>query len=230
MKKWYEYQMQHIVEADSLVSEFLPVTNILDQSKDIFNFLKTEYLECKNTNNEKLMQGCSLVGHPQYAQYLKNYYIDPIIKKNIEDWCNDPNFQQLMTLPSIDIIDIKQHYCDIGKHLCQILNRDYSNSRINLQVQPPGYVSPLHIDTQKSLDRTKNKKFNINDQMDYDRFLIFFDDWQTGQVVQMNEQFIKWKAGDVYSWTLRDVPHALANIGYYTRYSILLFAEEKKQP
>jgi hypothetical protein len=229
MRQWYEYQMQHIVKDDFLFDEFLPITNILNQSKHMFDFLKKEYIECKNSNDKKLIQGRSLVGHNGYAQYLKNYYNDSYIEKNIESWCADPDYQQLMTLPSIDVIDIKEHYSDIGQHFCQLLNREYNNSKVRLQVQPPGYVSPLHIDTQKSLNPEKIGRFNLDDTMDYDRFLIFFDDWQTGQVVQMNTQFIQWKAGDVYSWALRDVPHALANIGYYNRYCILLFAEEKKQ-
>jgi hypothetical protein len=228
MKQWYEYQINNIIDNTPTDIKYAPITNVLDQLKDDFDLLKSEYSKCRAQNDPKLTKGIPLVGHNDYAKYLKTHYDDPIIHENIEKWCADPEYQHLMTLPSIDRLSIKKHYPDIGKRICQVLDRDYDYSVINFQVQPPGYVSPLHVDTKKTLNINEKRTFDIKDQMDYGRFLIFFDDWQSGQVVQMNNQFIQWKAGDVYTWDLRDVPHALANIGYYYRYLILLFAGPSK--
>ena len=212
MKKWYEYQLSQISEHNCWQNhEYAPIKNIFNEMKNDFDFLKKEYHALCKENDPKLGRGGPLVGSNNYIDYIKKHYDDPIVKENANAWCTDPQFKNLLTLPSIDQLDITIHYPDIAKRLCTLLDRDFDYCRANLQVQPPGYVSPLHIDAM------------IKRPQDRGRLFVLLDDWAMGQVFQMGDKFIKWRAGDVFTWELRDVPHALANIGYYHRFAILLF-------
>ena len=90
-----------------------------------------------------------------------------------------------------------------------------------LNVQKPGQYFALHI------DRVRWNEFNqevesLNHPSKHVRYIVFFDDWQYGQVFQMGENFIKWKSGDVFTWNPRDVPHGSANFGYHDRFVLVV--------
>jgi hypothetical protein len=93
------------------------------------------------------------------------------------------------------------------------LQLDQAHTRLTLHCQRPGQLWPMHI------DRKKNNEFNSND---YTRYLIFFDDWQPGQILQMGTEFIKWQAGDVFGYFDQSVPHGSANFSHHDRLMLMV--------
>jgi hypothetical protein len=79
-----------------------------------------------------------------------------------------------------------------------------------------GDVIPLHTDHYLSYQ----KAFAITDPSIIGRCLIFMEDWKSGHYFEIDGQAITdWKAGDYILWQ-HDVPHAAANIGVDSRYTM----------
>jgi len=86
--------------------------------------------------------------------------------------------------------------------------------KINMRIQYPGYVIPLHIGRHKSffseyLTEHERKIKNYDDIL---RYIYFAEDRQPGQFFQLGRVDVDWQAGDIYQfpWYL---PHATANAG-----------------
>jgi len=74
---------------------------------------------------------------------------------------------------------------------------------VRLHVQQPGQMFNYHID--KLYDRT-------DDPDNVVRIVVFLADWLPGQFYQYGTLPLShWKAGDVHTFSWRDVPHATAN-------------------
>ena len=222
MKKWYEYQLKHI--AESTTTNYAPCGNVLTYFRKDFQKIIKYYEKAVDNDSPELIVGSKLVGGTDYADLIMKKYNDQLITENIHEWCSDPEFRMLLDQPSIDFLDLKPLFPDFCQALCENLGADISYSRLRLQVQRPGYISPLHIDARKSLKDNDGVLFKAEQTPDHNRWIIFMEDWKPGQIFLMGNDFIKWNEGDVMSWQTRDVPHALANIGYWNRYILLLYA------
>jgi hypothetical protein len=222
MKKWFEYQLDHQVRDRDWTSSYAPLVNINHITAPYVDQIKNLYHQCKERQDPALHDDGNLVGSAHYADYIAETYQDPYVKQNIHAWCRDPEFLALTDHHSL----YKMFYWEIQPDLCRAmiaaLGFQENSSRVALHIQPPGSFSPLHIDSVKNLETNGDKKFLTGQDADYDRYMVFLEDWQWGQVYQFGDQFVKWRAGDVFYWRLNDVPHAAANLGYHTRFSFLL--------
>lgn len=222
MKKWFEYQLANQVCDRDWTASYNALININDITEPYLAEIKQLYTRCRASQDPVLHDDANLVGSETYADYIAETYQDPVVKQNIHAWCREPEF-----LPLIDHHSLyKMFYWQIKPELCRLmikaLNLEEEGSRVALHIQPPGSFSPLHIDSVKNLESNHKQAFLTDQAADYDRYMVFLEDWQWGQVYQFGEQFVKWRAGDVFYWRLNDVPHAAANLGYHTRFSFLV--------
>ena len=58
-------------------------------------------------------------------------------------------------------------------------------------------------------------------------YIMFCKDWAQGQGFQMGDNFLKWKAGDVFHWNYRNVPHGTCNFGYETNFVFVITGNRK---
>jgi hypothetical protein len=80
----------------------------------------------------------------------------------------------------------------------------------------PGTIMPEHQDTYPRY----RKVYNIEDQNNVCRFLIFLNDWKSGHYFELNRTpIVNWKKGDCYMWR-GDAPHMAANLGDENRYTM----------
>jgi hypothetical protein len=80
----------------------------------------------------------------------------------------------------------------------------------------PGSVLPKHSDTYERFV----KIYNIIEDTDIHRAVIFLEDWQSGHYFEIDETPITgWRAGDTVIWKY-DVPHIAANMGMTDRYTL----------
>jgi hypothetical protein len=203
---------------------YTPITNIYDLFSRDFESVKKSYYQWRDTNHPAVNCAKPLVGSPEYIKYIQEKYDDEYLSDNIINWCKDPEYRTLIDTPSVDAIHLMTCFPEFSKKICTVLEIDHTYCVIKCQVQRPGYISPLHIDSRKTIHATDGEKFSISDPPDHSRWIIFMEDWQPGQVFEIGHQYIKWKKGDVFFWSIRDVPHALANIGYWDRFLILIYA------
>ena len=94
---------------------------------------------------------------------------------------------------------------------------------IFLQDLKPGGITPWHIDGKKHLE------YNLKEEEEHlvERHIIFLEDQKPGQIWQINDDFIKWKIGDILTWSQSTAPHGTANIGYHSR-PVLMVTGVKK--
>jgi hypothetical protein len=84
---------------------------------------------------------------------------------------------------------------------------------IKINVQHPGQICPIHLDRPErpgdpSLNQNQNKS------------VIFFDDWVPGQVWLHNEQFLQWKAFEMYTDNFSIECHGTSNFSFQDRISM----------
>jgi hypothetical protein len=220
MKKWFEYQLEHQVVSHEWSQYSTPVTNLNKHLAKVFISIKQNHQAGK------------------YQIYLKKYFTDQNYHENatdgidltveqMESYINDPDYAELIAGNSVDHFNLTATPTEelyLKKFFAKTFNFEEDTLKLVVHLQRPGQYLALHI------DKAKHKEFNdiypIEDQ--YGRYLIFFDDWQMGQFFQMGTNFVKWSAGDVYTWSGRDVPHASANIGYEPRYVFMITGKIKK--
>jgi len=79
---------------------------------------------------------------------------------------------------------------------------------VTLTRQDPGQILPWHEDKFYLL-----KKQHPNDSRMIVRFLTFFQDWDIGHMLQVQDEIIyKWKQGDTWIWSPGTM-HLAANVG-----------------
>jgi hypothetical protein len=94
------------------------------------------------------------------------------------------------------------------------------NTSLSVYCMPPGTIMPEHQDTYPRY----RKVYNIEDQNNVCRFLIFLNDWKSGHYFELNRTpIVNWKKGDCYMWR-GDAPHMAANLGDENRYTMQITA------
>ena len=72
-----------------------------------------------------------------------------------------------------------------------------------LHIQFTGEVLNMHIDKLYDLDADPNNVIRI---------MIMLQDWEPGQFIMYgNQQYDRWKAGDIHTFDWQNIPHATAN-------------------
>ena len=112
------------------------------------------------------------------------------------------------------------------------------NISANVNIQPPGSVKNLHMDTLTCFyhhsEQDMNKfKFDRKQRQPVDyprmyRMLVALTDWQPGWMVQMGvEHWANWKKGDVILLDWHNVAHATANGSFVNRPLLKITASAK---
>jgi len=83
-------------------------------------------------------------------------------------------------------------------------------------------IMPEHVDHFE----TYIKLFEVQREDVY-RALLFLEDWQPGQYIDVDgEPYTKWSAGDYILWSA-DAPHSSSNIGIVDRYALQITGTKK---
>lgn len=115
---------------------------------------------------------------------------------------------------------------------------ELENINANVNVQPPGSVKNLHMDTltcfyNHSNDDISGLKFNRDSRQPAGyptmyRMLVALSDWQPGWMFQLGvEQWVNWKKGDVIVMDWQNVAHCTANASFVNRPLLKITASAK---
>ena len=94
------------------------------------------------------------------------------------------------------------------------------NTSLSIYCMPPGTIMPEHKDTY-----TKYRQiYNIQNQNNVCRILVFLNDWKSGHYFELNrEPIVNWEKGQYCIW-VGDVSHMAANLGDENRYTMQITA------
>lgn len=209
MKHWYDYQIKNQVINFDWQDATRPIANVNKEFAPFINELKARH--CRG---ELIKESQTFFGE-EYLSDIKDPALDP---ENIKKLFFHPDFETVTKNSDIDQVRVP---ADIGAELAPICSKIF-NLRLDsvflgIQLQHPGQYIMFHIDRPKYHDYGL-KHTDMHQEPPYRKILIFCDDWQDGQCFQMGKEFIKWKAGDVFTWHPRDVPHGTANFGFEPRW------------
>mgnify|MGYP006076840403 CR=1 FL=1 len=140
----------------------------------------------------------------------------------VTEWLDDPVFSCYKETV-VEFSPLDRSEISIRDYLSNLLNLSINTTSIFLQDQQPGGITPLHLDGKKHM------QYNLKEDEEYliERYIIFLEDQHPGQFWQINEDFIKWKKGDILTWDQSTSPHATANAGYYNRPVIMVTGVRK---
>lgn len=142
--------------------------------------------------------------------------------ETVKDWLDDPEFSCYKeSVVELRTLKNNQLSTEIREFISNLLG--LRNPNIFLQDLKPGGITPWHIDGKKHLE------YNLKESEEHlvERHIIFLEDQKPGQIWQINEDFIKWKIGDILTWDQSTSPHGTANIGYDSR-PVLMVTGVKK--
>jgi hypothetical protein len=125
----------------------------------------------------------------------------------------------------------------LAQDLVNTLNLENIDASIN--VQPPGAVKNLHMDTltcfynHKDFSNFADLKFNTQTRQIENfptmyRMLVALTDWQPGWMFQLGvDQWVSWKKGDVIAIDWLNVAHCTANASFVQRPLLKITASAK---
>ena len=155
------------------------------------------------------------VNYPDTESAIKYFYgQDEIneVKKKYHDWGyveENTQFSQIYDFVPSECYDISK-----------LTGLD--NTAIALFKQPVGQTNPWHYDTNSYLVN----KFGIKDKTKIYRYLVFLEDWDIGQLLQVGDDVLThWKQGDCYTWEYGTY-HLSTNAGRKTKYTMQITGVE----
>lgn len=125
----------------------------------------------------------------------------------------------------------------LTQHIVNAL--DLENTDASINVQPPGSVKNLHMDTltcfynHKGMSNFADLKFDTQTRQIENfppmyRILVALTDWQPGWMFQLGvEQWVGWKKGDVIAIDWLNIAHCTANASFVERPLLKITASGK---
>jgi len=223
MKNFFLHQLAHQRHPEyQPLTSVLPIQNVKNSmAKSLKVLSKVSY------NNDHAFQAFSV--NSKYFELMaenpKTFNVDTIPLATLRQWVYDPEFDELLTKNSH--MEVNLQGAILKFVVSEFLNAigvdptQVSTSRAKLNIQEPGQMFPLHFDRVRHNDYDNAEKQLVSDPS-HDRFLIFLENQQPGQMFQFDMCNITWSQGDVYTWNARDTMHASANAGYWTRKILLV--------
>lgn len=144
---------------------------------------------------------------------VKNAHAYGLDTATVDQWINDPQFDQLrnvvFTVNKL-LPDGNDQVIDL---IAEVLNIKKDHIDIRLQIQNPGFMLPMHLDSPKHYvwNLPKEKEFLV------EKYAVFLEDQQPGQTWLMNDSYLTWVRGDVVKFEQSTIPHGTANFGYVPR-------------
>lgn len=225
MKNWFEYQLKHQRDPDYVLgSATQPLANVQKHMQSVFGYVREIYHQPRVTRQTLAV----FDRESRYPECLKKNvpHIDPAV---LEQWVYDDDFHDLLCRPSHELVEFSEP-SDVGLILdtfCQAMGFEHRVSQakqygaVKMHVQHPGQMFPLHLDRPQHSDFQVSIE-SFSQSPSHQRYLIFMDDQQPGQLFQMDYDLLRWRSGDVFTWDARNTMHGSANVGYWSRYMLMI--------
>jgi hypothetical protein len=147
-----------------------------------------------------------------HENMIKNAHAYGLLPDTVAEWINDEEFSQYQKLVFCinKLMPENQMMINI---IASVLELESDKIDIRLQMQPPGGMLPMHLDSPKyhQWNLPSDKEIFI------EKYAIFLEDQSLGQTWLMNTDYLSWQQGDVVKFEQSTIPHGTANFGYRPR-------------
>jgi len=206
-KDFHDFLQKHQVNGPPSYS----ITYAGDAIVELLDKLKQAHLDgfVNTITKPKYQPGTS------YAKKVaENLELDQSV---IDGWFGDPRYDYFLKHSVAEIAYKEPIYGIVGdaldRAIAEKFNMNPENMLTQMHILKPGYYFPWHYDQVR-------KGYVSESGKDQVKYMIFFDDWVPGQIVQMGDDFIKWKRGDALTFDVRNTPHGSCNFGHTDRYAL----------
>lgn len=217
MKDWFRYQLENQVEDFNWDGWDSPIGNLFDYAPE----LKQLFAEIKHGYDAGMRE-------PEFRQYPTKKFTDQVYQNIVDESISYSQVEQMVADPNpvtkVNVVYLSNEEHDqiqraLALHMAANFSIDLNNIKIYVHLQTPGQMFQWHLDRPKNRDtRTDAATYEPN----YSRYIMFVHDQQPGQFFQMGNTNISWRAGDIFTWNARDIPHASANAGFDDRWAVLI--------
>jgi|694.fasta_scaffold136388_2 hypothetical protein len=225
MKKWFEYQIKNQRDPNYIIgSATQPIANVQETMHSVFQYIKEIYNQPRVTKRMETI----FSRESSYANSLKAN-VPHIDLDTLEEWVYDDQFYDLLNRPSHEVVYFHEpdDYELILDSFCQGMS--YTNRKsqtkgfgsVKMHVQHPGQIFPFHFDRPQHVDFQVDIN-SFTQVPSHQRYIIFIEDQQPGQLFQMDHDLLHWRAGDVFTWDARNTMHGSATVGYWPRYMLMI--------
>jgi hypothetical protein len=213
MKKWFEWQQQHLDPGDD--PESYHYCNLYDETQCIRDWIEQGKIYLDGASGRTNYQ------HEEYKKSILNQCtelgLDPA---TVTEWIDDPAYLEFhknsWTQDSAVVPDfIKKVFIRNAKHK---FNINWDTAEIALTVTRPGDLIPLHFDNFTM--------YTLVGRVVTNRWIVMLYNQQPGQCFMANNEYVSWCAGDTIGWSRTNYSHGSANFGYHNRYSLRITAEQ----
>ncbi len=224
MKRWFEHQLRNQRNPNYVLgSATQPVANVYQSMQSVFEHIRS-ICHSPQVSSQTVAAFDRSIGYPELlAKNGADVDLD-----TLQSWIYDDSFADLLTRPSHELVTFNnvRDIALILQTFCQAMKFEYRMTQVcsygvKMHVQHPGQMFPLHI------DRPWHNDFHVDVHSlrqvpSHQRYLVFMEDQQPGQLFQMDLDHLQWRAGDVFTWDAASTMHGSANMGYWPRYMLLI--------
>lgn len=224
-------QYLQLYEQVETVQDWIDLLN----NSELNYFELTEALSCYQEGNPAFWKIAEISGDWEFD--LKEL---PAPMYNAQDVVNDNMVASERHVMEKSGYAYGYHRHALGALTQQIVDvLELENINANINVQPPGSVKNIHMDTltcfynHGGLEDLASLKFDqaTRQPKDYPtmyRILVALTDWQPGWMFQLGmEQWVGWKKGDVIAIDWLNVAHCTANASFVQRPLLKITASGK---
>jgi hypothetical protein len=223
VKKWFEYQLKNQRQQDYLPgSSSNVVANIASQMQKDIDYVFSIYA------TPRVIQHTEKVFSKDFA-YTDSMApnVPTLDRETLDEWIYDSAFNDLLDRPSHEVVyfheshdrdRLLKSFCNAMTIVEPVLKEGLGS--VKLHVQHPGQIFALHFDRPQHQE-FRNRPTDLADQPAHIRFLVFMQDQMPGQIFQMDDDFISWRQGDVFTWDARNTMHGSCNFGFWPRFMLM---------
>lgn len=214
MKQYVEYQFKNQIKDHNWDYVQHPIMNLADKLQPHFDYLQ------ENIKNKTLVpEYIPVFGDDTWVEKVSSSTNGDVSKEEFKKWIFDFEYPDLIKNHGHKFLrNLGDHKDEIVEIFSEALGLDKSTMIVRVQIEEPGHFYPVHLDRytlQTNHNPDPNEVYDV--EADNKRnmiYVIFFNDQKRGQMIQMGDNFLKWKSGDVIGFNLRNVPHCTCNVGY----------------
>ena len=221
MKKYYEYLLNNQVTDKNWDLAAYPIKNINSALSELFFKIESGLV-----NNEITATTENVYTDHDYIKRTVATTNNEITEEQYLEWASE--FPYLLEHHGHKYVrEFGSNEEELKSTIARELGLVPESVAIRLQIEEPGHYFMLHLDRHKykEWDVEPGKSYEYNSLEEFHKhsiFIVFMKDWAHGQAVQMGDSFLKWRAGDVFTWDYRNIPHGTSNFGYDTNYIFVI--------
>lgn len=217
MKKYVEYQYKNQIKDWDWEYAQHPIANLSEKLEP-----HMEYIKSSVANKTLVPEFIPVFGEKEWVKKVSSSTNGEVTEEEFNEWMNE--YPDIINGHGHKFLrNFGSHRDQIVDILSQELGLDKETMVVRVQIEEPGHFYPVHLDRYNLQTTHADQEYNKEEDNKRNKiYIVMFNDWVRGQMLQLGDNFVKWKAGDVIAFNLRNVPHCTCNVGYEPNFMFII--------